>query len=228
MASGPPSWPSGGQSGLSNDDLLYYIDMSFLGVLGAATLVYLPRTIARYANQSGRQEGWFLRRGHAGYPHTMRHSQATMQDKGPTSPDASTTHHATGRSTMDTYPPPSSITHIGVAPASEVHLLNAKRATNQNTPPAHVPGLLSYAPALGRIADYHIIGYSVKQLIVLSTYFAVICVAMFYKSNPTTNITRAGFVVMSQMPIAFAFGTKNSVITALTGISYEQACADSL
>ncbi|KAG8695636.1 hypothetical protein FRC08_007649 [Ceratobasidium sp. 394] len=45
---------------------------------------------------------------------------------------------------------------------------------------------------------------------------------MFYQSDPASNISRAGFVVMSQMPIVFALGTKNSVVTALTGISYEQ------
>ncbi|KAF8608490.1 hypothetical protein BDV93DRAFT_519518 [Ceratobasidium sp. AG-I] len=221
MASGPPSWSSGAQTGLSSDDLMYYIDMSLLGVLGAATLVYLPRTIARYAHQSGRQEGWFLRRGHAVYPHNGKHPQATMQDKEPISPDASTTYHTTDRSMMDRYPPASS-TAIGTAPTSEAHLVKAGRATNQTSPPAHVPGFLSYTPPLGRIAEYRILDFSVKQLLVLSAYLAIICVGMFYKSNPATNVTRAGFVVMSQMPIAFALGTKNSVVTALTGISYEQ------
>lgn len=227
MASGPPTWSSGGQSGLSSDDLVRYIDLSLLGVLGAFTLVYLPRTVARYAHQSSWQEGWFLRRGHAVYPHIAKHSGGTLQGKEPISPDASTIYHTNDRSMMDTYPPPSS-TAVGTAPPSEAHLLKTRGTKNQTSPPAHVSSFSSFAPTLGRIADYRILNYGVKHLFVLSAYLAIICVALFYKSNPTTNVRRAGFVVMSQMPIAFAFGTKNSVITALTGISYEQVCTNGL
>ncbi|QRV98391.1 Ferric reductase like transmembrane component [Ceratobasidium sp. AG-Ba] len=223
MSSGPPSGSSFGQAGgLTNDDMLYYVDMSLIGVLGLVTLIYLPRTIARYTHTSAFREGWALLRGNPHYPQAR--VKQIAKDKEPTTSNASRTQYPpAGRSvSVDTFLPPSStVTHINRTPTIKAHLLNSENR-GSGKQPAHVPGYRSYVPILGRILDYHILGHRFGQLIVLAAYLAVICVALFYKSSPVTNVSRAGFVVMSQMPIVFALGTKNSVITALTGISYEQ------
>jgi ferric-chelate reductase len=148
-----------------------------------------------------------------------------MQDKEFLTPNASTAQNPPDRSvSADVFPPPSSTAHVVRTPTIKARLLGSADDKNSGLAPAHMRGYLSYVPALGRALDYHIMGYTVRQLIVLSAYLAVICVAMFYQSDPTTNVSRAGFVVMSQMPIVFALGTKNSVVTALTGVSYEQVC----
>ncbi|CAE6503102.1 unnamed protein product [Rhizoctonia solani] len=227
MASGSPSGSFGPQSGITSDDLVFYIDMGLVGVLGLVTLIYLPRTIARYAHKSGRVEGWILRQGKRidQYPHKQRalKSEASIREKEATSsrvghqypPDRSNPAELSA-------PAISSTTHVGSTPTIRARLIASNTTQNSGSPPARIPTLRSFVPSVGNLLDYHLIGYSIRQLLVLSAYLAIICVAMFYQSNPKTNTNRAGFVVMSQMPIAFAFGTKNSVITILTGISYEQ------
>ncbi|KEP48010.1 ferric reductase NAD-binding domain protein [Rhizoctonia solani 123E] len=226
MASGPPPGSFGPQSGITSDDFAYYIDMGLVGVLGIVTLIYLPRTIARYTHKSGWVEGWVLRQGKRieQYPHKQRalKSETSIREK-----EAAPSH------IEHQYPPDrlnptelsapaiSSTTHFGSTPTIKARLL-ASKTGNLGKPPTHIPSLRSFVPSVGKFLDYHIAGYSVRQLLVLSAYLAILCVMMFYQSNPKTNTNRAGFVVMSQMPIAFALGTKNSVITALTGISYEQ------
>ncbi|KAG8742879.1 hypothetical protein FRC10_000799 [Ceratobasidium sp. 414] len=221
MSSGPPSGPPGGQSaGLTDDDMLYYIDMSLVGVLGLVTLIYLPRTIARYTNKSTLREGWMLLRGNSQYPRT-----SMIRDKNLSTLDTSTTQYPPNRSvSADVFPQASStqVSHIDRTPTIKARLLASEDRRGSGSPPAHRRSYLSYILFVGRALEYHILGYRIGQLIVLGAYLAVICVAMFYQSNPTSNVSRAGFVVMSQMPIVFALGTKNSVVTALTGISYEQ------
>ncbi|KAG8678431.1 hypothetical protein FRC08_017781 [Ceratobasidium sp. 394] len=92
-----------------------------------------------------------------------------------------------------------------------------------HSPPPHFRSYTSYIPTLGRILDYRILGLTIHQLVVLAAYITVTAIGLLYRSNPTTNVTRAGYLVVSQMPIVFALGMKNSVVTLLTGISYEKS-----
>ncbi|CAE7115973.1 unnamed protein product [Rhizoctonia solani] len=219
MSSGPP------QSGLSNDDLVFYIDMGLIGVLGLVTLIYLPRTIARYTHKSGWVEGWVLRQGKRidQYPHKQRalKSEASIREKEATSSRVGHQYPPERSNPAEQSAPAiSSTTHVGSTPTIKARLLAQNR--NLGKPPSHIRSLRSFVPSIGKFLDYHVMGYSTRQLLILAVYLAVICIAMFYQSNVKTNTNRAGFVVMSQMPIAFALGTKNSIITTLTGISYEQ------
>ncbi|CAE6423815.1 unnamed protein product [Rhizoctonia solani] len=222
MASGPPS----GSSGITSDDFVFYIDMGLVGVLGLITLIYLPRTVARYAHKSGWAEGWVLRQGKRidQYPHKQRalKSEASIREKEATSSRVGHQYPPDRLNPAELSAPAiSSVTHIGSTPTIKARLL-ASNTQNSGKPPAHIPSIRSFVPSVGKFLDYHVVGYSIRQLMVLSAYLAIICVMIFYQSNPKTNTNRAGFVVMSQMPVSFALGTKNSVITALTGISYEQ------
>ncbi|CAE6490798.1 unnamed protein product [Rhizoctonia solani] len=225
MASSGP--PSGAQSGITSDDLVFYIDMALVGILGVATLVYLPRTIARYAHKSGRTEGWLLLQGKQSnqYPRKQAasNSEASVREKEPTSPRTTHQYPPNQPNLGDLSAPTiSSTMHAGSTTTIRARLLASNKGRQLGAPPAHIPSLRSFVPLAGKFLDYHIAGYSIRQLTILSVYLAIICIAMFYQSNPKTNTNRAGFVVMSQMPVAFALGTKNSVITILTGISYEQ------
>ncbi|ELU42157.1 ferric reductase NAD binding domain-containing protein [Rhizoctonia solani AG-1 IA] len=225
MASSGP--PSGAQSGITSDDLVFYIDMALVGILGVATLVYLPRTIARYAHKSGRTEGWLLLQGKQSnqYPRKQAasKSEASVREKEPTSPRTTHQYPPNQPNLGDLSAPTiSSTMHAGSTTTIRARLLASNKGRQLGAPPAHIPSLRSFVPLAGKFLDYHIAGYSIRQLTILSVYLAIICIAMFYQSNPKTNTNRAGFVVMSQMPVAFALGTKNSVITILTGISYEQ------
>ncbi|CAE6533149.1 unnamed protein product [Rhizoctonia solani] len=223
MASGPPS----GSSGIASDDLVFYIDMGLVGILGAVTLIYLPRTIARYAHKSGWVEGWMLLQGKRidQYPHKQRalKSEASIREKEATSSRAGHQYPPDRLNPAELSAPAlSSTTHVGSTPTIKARLIASNQTRNSGKPPAHIPSLRSFVPSAGKLLDYHVMGYNIRQLLILSAYLAVICIAMFYQSNPRSNTNRAGFLVMSQMPIAFALGTKNSVITILTGISYEK------
>ncbi|KAG9121030.1 hypothetical protein FRC07_003191 [Ceratobasidium sp. 392] len=185
--------------------------MSLIGVLGLVTLIYLPRTIARYNTKSTLREGWMLLRGDSRY---LRARLSTaLRDKSFETPNESTVQYPPS---MDIAPAASTMSHANGG------LLYAKRCKGSGPPPHHVRGYLSRVPALARVLEYYILGYRVEQLTILAAYLGLMCVAMFYQSHPASNVTRAGYVAMSQMPIVFALGTKNSVITALTGISYER------
>lgn len=225
MASGAPAGFAS-QSGLTDDDLVYYIDLSLVGVLGVVTLVYLPRTIARYAHKSGWTEGWMLLRGkpadqYLGAARAYK-SEASIRDKD-ISP-AATHQYPPDHSnlTITAVPTLSSATHLGRTPTIKARLVSSNSGESSGSPPAHVPSFSSFVPAITKALEYRIMGYSIRQIAFLLAYLAVICVALFYQSDPRSNTNRAGFVVMSQMPFVFALGTKNSVVTALTGISYEQ------
>ncbi|KAJ1306250.1 hypothetical protein OPQ81_010954 [Rhizoctonia solani] len=226
MASGPPSGSFGAQSGITSYDLVFYIDMGLVGVLGAVTLIYLPRTIARYAHRYGRVEGWMLIQGKRTdqYPHKQRalKSEASIREKEITSSRVGHQYPPDRSNPAELSAPMSSTTHVGSTPTIKARLVHSNRTPNSGKPPTHIPSILSFAPSIGRYLDYRVMGYSIRQLVTLSAYLVVICIGMFYRSDPRSNTDRAGFVVMSQMPIVFALGTKNSVITALTGISYER------
>ncbi|KAG8769742.1 hypothetical protein FRC12_004771 [Ceratobasidium sp. 428] len=194
-------------SGISSHDLVFYIDMALVGVLGVVTLVYLPRTITHYLHKSSRREGWVLRRSRtsptgARSPlskdiplSTVQTTQYPLDRSGSYSATPSVTPHLPERSLLSTGP---------------------------RTPPPHLHSYTSYIPTIGRILNHHILGLTVHQLAILAAYILVTAIALFYQSNPTTNVPRAGYVVLSQMPIVFALGTKNSVVSLLTGISYEK------
>ena len=47
-------------------------------------------------------------------------------------------------------------------------------------------------------------------------------VAMFLYASPVNNIKRAGYVCISQIPVVFALGTKNSLVGWLVGMGYEK------
>ncbi|KAG8768869.1 hypothetical protein FRC12_005314 [Ceratobasidium sp. 428] len=222
MSSDPPSMLPGGQpTGLTNANMLFYIDMGLIAVLGLVTLIYLPRTIARYSTKSTLREGWMLLRGNSRYPPSRL--STVLKNKQLETPNASTIQYPPHLQT-DTPPAASTMSHIyGVSTINDGFLASKERL-GSGSPPPHVRGYLSRFPIVARVLEYHILGYRVGQLIVSTTYLALMCFAMFYQSDPGSNVMRAGFVAMSQMPIVFALGTKNSVVTALTGISYEQAC----
>ncbi|KAG8767372.1 hypothetical protein FRC12_006279, partial [Ceratobasidium sp. 428] len=195
------------RSGISSHDLVFYTDMALVGVLGVVTLVYLPRIITHYLHKSSRREGWVLRRSRtnptaARSPlskdiplSTVQTTQYPLDHSGPYSATPSVTPHLPERPLLSTEP---------------------------RTPPPHLRSYTSYIPTVGRILNHHILGLTVHQLAILAAYILVTAIALFYQSNPTTNVPRAGYVVLSQMPIVFALGTKNSVVSLLTGISYEK------
>ncbi|KAG9125413.1 hypothetical protein FRC07_007688, partial [Ceratobasidium sp. 392] len=191
-------------SGIPSHDLVFYIDMALVGVVGAVTLIYLPRTFTRYLHQSTRRDGWILRRTRTdlAIPRSPQNKDIPL----------STAH-------IMQYPPDRSASHLPSTPDLPGGTISER--SSRLTPP-HFRSYTSYIPAVGRILDYRILGLSVHQLVILAGYITVTAVALFYQSDPTTNVPRAGYVVISQMPIVFALGTKNSVVGLLTGISYEK------
>ncbi|KAG8742378.1 hypothetical protein FRC10_001600 [Ceratobasidium sp. 414] len=211
----PPPVPATRPPGISSHNLVFYIDMALVGVLGVITLAYLPRTVARYVHKSSRREGWLLRRARVSSTpaRSLQNNDLLVSN-----------------SRGLQYPPDRFISVSAGALASHSapsSTISRPQKDSAPTPGAHPPPphfrpYTSYIPTLGRILDYHILGLTIHQLIVLGAYILITAIALFYRSNPTTNASRAGYVVMSQMPIVFALGTKNSVVSLLAGISYEK------
>lgn len=58
----------------------------------------------------------------------------------------------------------------------------------------------------------------------MAAYLALVLAVLFYKANITTNVKRAGWIALSQEPVAFALGTKNNIVGLLIGKGYERVC----
>jgi ferric-chelate reductase len=90
-------------------------------------------------------------------------------------------------------------------------------------PPPHVRSwssrMVRFARFLQRPLDR---GTSVGQACMLVGYFVVLLYPFFYRSNPFTDPLRAGYVALSQLPVAFALAMRNSPPGTLAGVSYEK------
>ncbi|KZS95926.1 iron reductase [Sistotremastrum niveocremeum HHB9708] len=60
------------------------------------------------------------------------------------------------------------------------------------------------------------------QLIILVAYMAILVVCIVMRAPLTDNPNRAGFIALAQLPLVFAFATKNSILTLLLGQGYEK------
>ncbi|KAG8705482.1 hypothetical protein FRC09_002931 [Ceratobasidium sp. 395] len=229
MAGGPPA-KEGPTPPLSNEEIAFYTDILILLVLLFFTLTALPRIIVRLTHTSAWRDGWIILRGSssASSPSTLYPTRSFTVSRQPTLRRVlsekkivlGTTESDTWESSFGPYDgaPKSKTTLGGVNTVS--HLRHARG--EQPNLPTRCPSYLSLLQPASKLVSARYDGYSVGQYVLLLLYATLIGVSMFLYSTPVSNIQRAGFVCISQLPIVFALGTKNSLIGWLVGMGYEK------
>ncbi|GBE84187.1 predicted protein [Sparassis crispa] len=88
--------------------------------------------------------------------------------------------------------------------------------------PRHAPAMTTPLRSLTSILRIPIVGrIHLGGCLLLLAYFGVLLFAALYKTSLFTNPVRAGYVVVSQIPVVFLFATKNNLISMLLGVGYD-------
>ncbi|KAF9223191.1 hypothetical protein BS17DRAFT_782514 [Gyrodon lividus] len=205
---------------VSDDTLVYHLDIFIFGIILIFALFNAPRAVARFAHRSQWLQGHLLRsvtlrskprinlNTNSIYLHSDPHKSVLDVDGGST----------------ESFTAYETLPHL---PSRSVPRFNEKglpplptAATGQ---PWHLPMLSSFMYPIASFLSHRVHqGYSVAQVLLMTGYTAIIFYAGFYKSNPFTDPLRAGWVVTSQIPFVYAFATKNSLIGILAGVGYEK------
>ncbi|KAG8762747.1 hypothetical protein FRC11_007877 [Ceratobasidium sp. 423] len=230
MAGGAPQ-AAAQTAPLSNDDIGFYTDILILFVLLFFTITALPRVFARLSHRTAWKDGWIILRGSSSAAALSKFSSSansstfsvtrkpTYTSKGGLS-RSNTEKRLGGLGSTE-----SETFESSYAPRSfNVNVVSHLRAARgiQGHEPTRVPSYHSMLHPVSKVVSARYAGYSVGQYIILVAYGALMCVAMFLFANPVTNIKRSGFVCISQIPVVFALGTKNSLVGWLVGMGYEK------
>ncbi|KAG8680420.1 hypothetical protein FRC08_016310 [Ceratobasidium sp. 394] len=215
---------------LSNQEIGFYTDVLILFILLFFTLTALPRIVLRLTHTSARRDGWIILRGTSSppssSPYTTRINESTFSvTRKPTlrralserTLDLGTTESETWGSSFGAS---QSKTILGGAHTT-LHLQHA-RLDEPSRPLVRCPSYSSLLQPASKLFSARFAGYSVGQFVLLAGYAALMGVAMFVYASPVDNIKRAGFVCISQIPVVFALGTKNSLVGWLVGMGYEK------
>lgn len=202
----------------SNDDLVLYIDVALLFVVFAFAIFGFPRLVARLSLPHC--EGWLIRKD------KPVGSLARIALEGSTDSLNVKNEKSIGSadSSLENDVAPYQIDLRDAESMKTSLALPTLRSNTKASPklPVHVRSYTTLLHPLSKIASARYDGYSVGQYTVLMIYLGVMIVAMFLFSSPVNNITRAGFVCVSQAPIVVLLGVKNGPIGALLGKGYEK------
>ena len=184
---------------LSDESMVYSINMLFVALLAMYAIIRLPRFFPILCIPSECMNGHILH--YAPHRPKRRLVQAI--------------HSA--------YPPPKD------HQTDESHTLYShQRLTEKGTPitmdlPPHIPACIkSLRPLLTPFRVRIAPGFSVAQLLVISTYFYSLLYAALYKSNIFTASTRTAWICVGQLPFVFIFAKKNNVLGSILGYGYEK------
>ncbi|QRW07167.1 Ferric reductase like transmembrane component [Ceratobasidium sp. AG-Ba] len=192
--------PTPNRPSVSNDDLVLYADVGLAFAVFFFALLGFPRLVARLTLPHC--EGWFIRR--AKLSDRFVATKIALDDSKPTKSDEENTSESE------------------IAPYKIDLRDTPKSASVAPKLPMHIPSYTTLLSPVSKLASARYDGYSVGQYTVLMVYLGAIIVAMFLFSSPVNNITRAGFVCISQAPVVVLLGVKNGPIGALLGKGYEK------
>jgi ferric-chelate reductase len=233
MSSAAPKAAAAAATPLSNEEIALYTDVLILFVLLFFMLTALPRIIARLTHASAWRDGWIILRGSSSRSfippandsafnvtrkQSLRRAASTNEKK----LVLGSTESETWESSFGPYDGPRNNLKVNV-----VSHLRQARGEPVNLP-TRCPSYHSLFQPLSRFVSARYAGYSVGQYVLLMGYAALMMIAMFLYSSPVNNITRAGFVCISQIPVVFALGTKNSLAGWLVGMGYEKVRWDGI
>lgn len=180
-----------------------FLTYALLVALSLFAIAALPRAVARFLSLEARSLGW-----------TLRHSPPRPRDplqRVPTAKRAADWNRSTYEKQLAT---------SGSDQARDWTARYAIQAPR--VAPRHIPSLRTLLFPLSRQFCKTICGYTVGQIFILASYAALIGFGILFHSNPVTNPKRAGWIAVSQYPVAVLLANKNSVLGFLVGKGYEK------
>lgn len=201
--------PGAGQPVMSDEALVYTVDLLFAIFIGVYALIRLPRALALFGASKEWLNGHYIRNVacRVGYTTGGTYPAATMSGKGDGSfPNAWSSDDS---HTPYTRPQPQRFNQDGlpVAPQLPLHV-------------AACPRLLR--PFLTLLRMRVAPGFAISQVIILTVYLFCVAYAGFYRSDIFADSTRTGWVAISQLPVVFMFAQKNNVLGWILGYGYEK------
>lgn len=190
-------WPF--NSSVDNLRLVFHIDILILSLFVFFFLWTIPRLVARLARPGERTSGLILR----------------------SLPNKVSTSNSTGHSQAG------SVLTLAAEPRNaylipQISLSNTPNKPGMLPPPRVQSWSSRFHRTCSLLRSPAFPGCSIGRLIILAAYFGIILYAGVYQSSPFSGNIRKGVVAMSQLPIIFALGTKNSILGSILSISYEK------
>lgn len=202
---------------VSDSTVAFYFDVALLCVLAAFFLAALPRAVVRFSHATEWGKGLILLGGRASgnhfritAPRQQISSPINFDDRADDGSDNSHTLHE--HNTTSTHK-----LYGGKTPLDE------KQASRSLPRRIQSMSTLTY-PVSTFLSKTVQPGTSIGQLLLQTLYTCAIILVTFYQSNPITDPERIGFIAISQIPVVFVFGMKNSIPGMLLGMSYEKVC----
>lgn len=173
--------------------LVYHIDLVLLAFLAAVVLLRSARPAARLWKLSEWTNGHIL-----SYTSLRRSSTRRVQ------------FNSEGGSKL----------------TGDSHWSSAQRIDEKGVTPSYPPHISScprFLRGFLRVLNARFNpGVSVLEVMIIVIYIATLAFPAFYATNPFTDPIRYGWIGVSQLPFAFALGSKNNVIGLLLGVGYEK------
>ncbi|KAI6110392.1 ferric reductase like transmembrane component-domain-containing protein [Pisolithus croceorrhizus] len=197
--------------------LANHLDIAVAIIIVILALLNAPRAIARFANHSERFRG-----------HALRYVSLRHRPPISTNADSMQLHSGPEKFAVNSKIDDSSEVCSTALRALPAPPLQATRNTASNSAfggqqPVHIPMLSSpVLPVTGILSCPVHAEYTVGRLLLMAAYAAMVFYCGFYRSNPFSQPTRAGWVVASQIPFVYIFASKNNVLGTLVGVGYEK------
>ena len=197
----PPSMTAAMPPPVNNLRLVFNGDILLLALFACVVVLSMPRAFARLA--SGWHQGHILRSVSTDNKRSRKTTNATYSGNG-----------------MDMK---SDVSHTYY---SHTNLVQHEKGRASPAFPHHVPTVSSTLHPIAALLRRRIVpGFSIGQALILALYSGILHYLSLYNSNIFTDPDRTGFVAMSQIPVVFAFATKNNLLGTLIGFGYEKVRA---
>jgi len=216
---------------------VFHIDVVLLCLFALYAVFTIPRALVYLFQPSEFLNGFFLRAGSLNVPRqsdTLGRSGTTRSTKPMRSISTRTNQivrtptekigdGAGGGGSWKTplgpaSPPALIVPRLTGAGLSRRHIATPHRA------PTRVPRWATIVhPSLAYVLNLRVApGFSFGKLVVILAYTIVVLYASLYRSNPFTDPLRAGYVVMSQIPIVVALAGRTNCLSWISGVSHQK------
>lgn len=184
-------------------------------------LASLPRAIARFNQKGAWRHGWLLKQRKSTASRARDYIRRSMH-LAPAAPQRRPTVRRSLAAMAD-WNGSSEDTHESAPYDYE----NFKRAVPRGSavPPSHVPSwstIFHPVSAFFRTPLPYASSYTIGQTLLYVIYGILFLLVTFVGTSGTANLKRAGWLVVAQMPLMIALGSKNSLIGLLVGRGYEK------
>jgi len=218
---------------------VFHIDLLLLCLFALYVVFTIPRALVYFFQPSEFFNGFFLRSGSLNVPHqgdTLGRSGTTRGTKPMRSISTRTNQTAHtlfdksgngagggGGGNWKTPSSPASPPALIVPPLTGPGL-SRRHITTPRRAPTRVPRWTTIVhPSLSYVLNFRIApGFSFGKLAVILAYTTVVLYAFLYRSNPFTDPVRAGYVVMSQIPIVVALAGRTNILSWMGGVGYQK------